>query len=305
MSFLESPYTRLAHVKHFLIPFIREHTSHGCRQKLLSPPAAIIEESRRVVAQMANGGLETPTDYRMAEQDAARLTKAPDIVVKAHDDMSPRHVYKEYDVNKCCKSIPGFTRTNKNGKVARPENLMGAIACWPHWIERDCHSTDLKFLDLDYNKFHSILRKHGPDYVGGDVDAWRPVWECKRILMMKTIFSPSQPEQCDGDVDDCIVSELEEWVDLAALTGLVGGTSNGTTKTAQLTRLLSKYEQDGWRVCDSGILKVQYVKKTWLAREIVCEGATHTELSHEGCQIGLLQDRDRRIGLWRGNLHRH
>ena len=52
MSFLESPYTRLSCVKHLLIPFIREPVSHECRQKLLSPPAATMEETRRVIAQM-------------------------------------------------------------------------------------------------------------------------------------------------------------------------------------------------------------------------------------------------------------
>ena len=261
MSFLESPYTRLAYVKHFLIPFIREPVSHECRQKLLSPPAAIMEETRRVVAQMANGGLETPTDYRTAEQDSARLARARDIVVKAHGDMSPRRVYKEYDVNKYGKSIPGFTRANKNGKATRLENLLDAVDCWPHLILRDCQTKELKLLDLEYDKSHSTLCRYGPECFGGDVDAWRPVWECKRILMMKTTLSPSQPEQFDGDADECIVSELEECVNVAALRGCVVGSNNVSPKSTRLTLLLSKYEQDGWRAGDYGILKVQYVKK--------------------------------------------
>ena len=70
MAFLEGDQTRLAYIKHFLIPFIQEHTADQCRQILLNPPQELVDDTRRAVARMANGGLEVPGEYRTEEEDS-------------------------------------------------------------------------------------------------------------------------------------------------------------------------------------------------------------------------------------------
>jgi len=59
-QFLAGPLARLVYVSHVLMPFIRSHTPEQCKSILKNPPPDIVAETKRVVAQMANGGIELP-----------------------------------------------------------------------------------------------------------------------------------------------------------------------------------------------------------------------------------------------------
>eukprot|EP00959_Pyramimonas_sp_CCMP1952_P282155 5897537-Pyramimonas_sp.AAC.1 len=86
MSFLEGDQTRLAYSKFFLWPFIQEHAASSCRQMLLDPDESIVEETRRVVAQMANGGFEMPAEFTNSAHEFKRVCEARAIVETAHRD---------------------------------------------------------------------------------------------------------------------------------------------------------------------------------------------------------------------------
>ena len=269
MDFLEGPYVRLAYVKHFLIPYIRAHTAEECRKRVLDPPLEIMEATRRVVAQMANGGLEVPAAYRTAEQDDQRLKEARDIVVKAHTDVAPSRKLKEYDVCRVCKSVPGAFRPNKAGTPTRLDNLRDAMDSWPHLI----HLTggkDLVFLDLNYPKFESILAKHGAEKFGGGFESWRPVWDRKHSLSVsRTLVAPPQPEQFDGETEEVFVHEVEEWVNVVALTAVDEGE---TAKSRRVRLLLERYRREGTRHGDFCAIKVRYVRKHGLPGRWYAQG---------------------------------
>ena len=57
-AFLSGGDARLIYIRNHLIPFIQKHTADECREMLKNPSPTIVEATKRVVAQMANGGLE-------------------------------------------------------------------------------------------------------------------------------------------------------------------------------------------------------------------------------------------------------
>ena len=65
---LDSDEVRLAYTKCYLHPFIEQHTAEQCRDILLNPAPEIIDATKRVVAQMANGGVEPPDGIMNASE---------------------------------------------------------------------------------------------------------------------------------------------------------------------------------------------------------------------------------------------
>ena len=59
--FLESLEAKLAYIQVSLIPFIQRYSPADCRRALMNPTDEIREATRRVVAQMANGGIHPPS----------------------------------------------------------------------------------------------------------------------------------------------------------------------------------------------------------------------------------------------------
>ncbi|CAK0812923.1 unnamed protein product, partial [Prorocentrum cordatum] len=160
MAFLEGDQTRLAYIKFFLWPFIQEYTASRCRQVLLDPDQSIVEETRRVVAQMANGGLEVPAEFITEAENRAQLDAARGIVEAAHRDAAGKATLKLYQVNATCKSVPGAYRPGAKGKATRLDNLMGAIDRWPHLIDVNEDTKELRFLSINYAKFSEIMGKY-------------------------------------------------------------------------------------------------------------------------------------------------
>ena len=67
-SFLESPDACLMYVRNYLIPFIEQYTAEECRQMINNPSQDIVNATKRVVAQIANGDLDLLDEWQSPEQ---------------------------------------------------------------------------------------------------------------------------------------------------------------------------------------------------------------------------------------------
>lgn len=83
-EFLSSDWIRLAYIKRILLPFIEITTLEQCRGNLLNPPAVIVEATRRLVAQMANGGLDMPGNMKSKTEDDEVAKRAELLIKEAH-----------------------------------------------------------------------------------------------------------------------------------------------------------------------------------------------------------------------------
>ena len=261
MEFLEADTTRLAYIRFFLLPFIAEHSAHDCRQMLLNPPEEIINATRRVVAQMANGGLEAPSEYRTAEEESRLITEASNTVIRAHKDATNARqlTIKEYNIGRVCKSLPGTVHESTKKKKTRKDYLVEAVDLWPHLVERVQGTMEFKFLDLDYEAFASLLTRYGANHFGGGFDCWAPIWAAKRDFALISQVNPTHPEirEIAAEVH---VMRTEEWVNVVRLEeDLESGAIS--SKQVMVRQLLDRYARHGKRSGDFAILTVEYVRK--------------------------------------------
>ena len=158
-AFLESPEVRLAYWKCFLIPYIQSHTPEECTQTLLNPPDEIVEATRRVVAQMANGGINVPDSYLSEDEEARQTNEAAELIIKVFERARElgRNSVKHYDVAKTFKNIiPGAHHPSRKG-TTKLENLERAIALWPHLVLNDEDRKQMRFLDFNYGLAIQLL----------------------------------------------------------------------------------------------------------------------------------------------------
>ena len=73
---------------------------------VMSPPEEILQETRRVVATMANGGLAVPEAFCSAEKEEALQESAAQICRDVHQSTVGQAFIKSYNVHKI-KNIPG------------------------------------------------------------------------------------------------------------------------------------------------------------------------------------------------------
>ena len=115
-KFLESPFARIAFIEMYLIYWTMAHTAKDSRDIVMNPPEAVLEHTRKVIATMANGGLEVPDHFKTTDQEAEDIASAELIVRKTWTDSATfGPLLKFYDVKKI-KSIPGGYR--KDAKVS-------------------------------------------------------------------------------------------------------------------------------------------------------------------------------------------
>ena len=81
-DFLSGNLAAVIYIKKWLIPFTKKHTPAQCKHILLNPPENIVDATRRMVAQMANGGLEpAPHNINFNTQSDAAATN---LVIEVH-----------------------------------------------------------------------------------------------------------------------------------------------------------------------------------------------------------------------------
>ena len=115
-GFLESPEAKLAYLKRFLIPFIEEHSLQQTKDILLCPPNRVVENTQRLVAQMANGGLSAPDAYKTAEEEIAEKEAAEKIIRKAFVDAGRQSTVSYTQAPSLLRSVPGTFRSSTKGK---------------------------------------------------------------------------------------------------------------------------------------------------------------------------------------------
>eukprot|EP00959_Pyramimonas_sp_CCMP1952_P220005 4599726-Pyramimonas_sp.AAC.1 len=98
---------------------------------VMTPPLEILNETRRIVATMANGGLQVPESFRTPEEDTAATESAEKICRDVHADQAANGLIKTYEVKKI-KCIPGKYREGRNGEKDRLQVFSDAVSTWPH-----------------------------------------------------------------------------------------------------------------------------------------------------------------------------
>ncbi|CAK0872034.1 unnamed protein product [Prorocentrum cordatum] len=193
-EFLESPFARQAYLETYLIPWILERAASECRAMVMTPPLEILNETRRIVATMANGGLQVPESFRTPEEDTAATESAEKICRDVHADQAANGLIKTYEVKKI-KCIPGKYREGRNGEKDRLQVFSDAVSTWPHLFTlREVRGGGFERLDIDLKKMEEAIEQAGGAAVfGGGFASWRSTWECKEFLR-------DRPE--GGDAED-------------------------------------------------------------------------------------------------------
>lgn len=182
-EFLESPFARQAYIETYLLPWIMEHSAQDCRDAVMDPPSEIRDETRRVVATMANGGIHVPESFQTAEEHAVSHDNAEKTCRLVHADQSAVSMIKTYDVKKI-KCIPGCYRQGKKGDPDRLQVFTEAVSKWPHlFILREGRGGGFERLDVNLAKMEEgIDEAGGSEVFGGGFFSWLSTWECKEIL---------------------------------------------------------------------------------------------------------------------------
>ena len=182
-EFLESPFARQAYIETYLIPWILEHSAKECRDAVMDPPIEIKKDTRRVVATMANGGLQVPESFQTAEEETASHDKAEKICREVHADQSAVSIVKTYDVKKI-KCIPGYYRQGKKCEPDRLQIFSEAVSMWPHlFFLREGRGGGFERLDVNLAQMEKGIDDAGGVKVfGGGFASWLSTWECKDFL---------------------------------------------------------------------------------------------------------------------------
>ena len=102
-TFLESPFARQAYVQEFIVPWILENSALDCKAYLLNPSPAILQDTRRVIATMANGGIDLPIEFMNPEEEDKRVSAAKNIVIAAFKETEGTGLIKTYNAKKLKK----------------------------------------------------------------------------------------------------------------------------------------------------------------------------------------------------------
>ena len=147
-----------------------------------------MEATRRLVAQMANGGIEPAQGCMTLEQETELILAAQELVTAAHADADGKVFIKRYDVAKQLKSIPGVYKSSAGGggKKSKADNLDNAISLWPHLIRKNDARLGYDLLKLNFRLFEEVFSEESYAPFGGGFKYWRPVWECKSEVAIDT-----------------------------------------------------------------------------------------------------------------------
>ena len=125
---------------------------------------------------MANGGLDAAASCLTIEEEDQRVGDAMKLCKDAHKATEGRCV-KTYDVAKI-KIIPGTARASAKSK-SKLDNLAGAIDVWPHLFVID--RSDIKRLQVDVDRYESLVVKYGAEKFGGLWESWPTVWAANTV----------------------------------------------------------------------------------------------------------------------------
>jgi hypothetical protein len=253
--FLESPYARVEFIWSVLIPWVKQHTAQQSREIVMNPPEVIKNQTRRVVATMANGGIEVPESFRTVVEESKELKVAEDTVRKAWlGTVTWGSSIKAYDIKKI-KTLPGTFRIGCN-RASREDNLREAVGKWPHllqWNEGRCGW--YARLDMDLHKFDEIMLEFGEEAFGGGFSKWETVWKCEEILRSTAEWS------LEADENTVLAAQTldDPVLEVANMTCMQESLEDGTAQDPQYMR---EYLQVCKRIPNSDYGEVQVVYYT-------------------------------------------
>ena len=167
----------MAYIQVFLIPFMQRYSPADCRRALMNPPDEIREATRRVVAQMANGGIHPPSEFKSEVEEKKEAAEAAAHVRLAHLSTIDSGKFLSKNRVASIKDLPGTFRQSARSK-SKYDNLIHYVSLWPYLL---AHSTagygaGFRRLDIDLARFEGILPELGADKFSGGLENWKSVW---------------------------------------------------------------------------------------------------------------------------------
>ena len=261
-SFLESGLARLIYIRSFLIPFIQSHSADECRSILKNPSEKIVNDTKRVVVQMANGGLELPSEWCSVENREQVVRQARELLVKIHVELHGRSVVKTYAVGRLRTSLPGTVSSSKKSK-AKIDHLVEAIQNFPFLFRIE--GNDLHRLDIDAVKLDTLITESGDKLLAGGLDGWGVYWDTKASVMEDFSDEWQEPIGLDVLTDPENISEevsLDETVNIRHLEDAVCELNHYEhDKRMAAERYVARHRSEGCRVGDASTIRIIYSRK--------------------------------------------
>ena len=256
-AFLESPEARLVYIRSYLIPFMQKYNAEECRKILKNPSAEVLEATQRIVAQMANGGLELPKEWMDARGRQRVAQAAKSLLMEVHAWLGDDCLHiKMYDlVKKKDNPIPGTITGKRSGK-SRQQNFEDAVKDYPYIFRVEGNNV-LK-LNVKLNFLESLLDAAGRDSLAGGLEGWGVYWDLRSQLRD---FSPSEEQDAAMDIVSSseIARSLTETVNIVDLENEVGDKAGEEFDYAR--RYIARHRENGTRKNDFSSLTVTYYRK--------------------------------------------
>jgi hypothetical protein len=175
--FLESPEAKLAYIQVFLIPFMQKYSPADCRRALMNPPDDIRDATRRVIAQMANGGIHPPAEFKSEAEEKKDVAEAAAHVRIAHLSTIDAGRFLNKNRVASIKDLPGTFRQSARSK-SKYDNLIQYASLWPYLLAHSSsgYGAGFRRLDIDLTRFEGILLELGADKFNGGLENWKSVW---------------------------------------------------------------------------------------------------------------------------------
>jgi hypothetical protein len=289
-EFLAGPYARLSYITRFLFPFIRTHTPTACRDILKNPPAEIVAETKRVVAQMANGGVELPSEIASPGDAQRAQAAAKALMEKIHSSTAGRTVLKTYELGKL-KCIPGVYQASGRSK-SRLQNFDEAFEHYPYLFDR--MDRDIIRLNVDLGKLAGLLAMYSPEELAGTFADWGSFGALKRAAADCHVTNEIVPEHQEEAADDRCSGSLLETINVVALAEHLEDLAGDDREMA--AQVVDRF-RNGIRTGDYATVEVQYYRKHGLGGRQYARGPSAQKLSRtarkyaffseaEGSQLG-------------------
>ena len=213
--------------------------------------------TKRVVVQMANGGLELPGEWQSAQQRERVVKEAKVMLTKVHAACVGDGPVKIYDlVKRKGSNIPGSLSGKRTGR-SRQQVFEDGVLEYPFLFR--IAGYDVYKLSVDIGRLDDCIERHGRDHVG-DLETWGVLWDLKAIL--RDDFSEPIDQPCSAEyVDDAIVRDtvlpLRETVNIVALDGVADGHAD------HIQNLLTRHRTHGVRIIDYSSIEVEYYRTFW------------------------------------------
>ena len=275
-AFLSGGDARLIYIRNHLIPFIQKHTADECREMLKNPSPTIVEATKRVVAQMANGGLVLPDEWESPERREARVQDSKDMLMKVHASFGENQTARIYEVVKMKGSpIPGTVTGIRSGGVSRRVNFEKAAGFYPFLFR--IHGNLVTKLDLDLPRLATLIEEYGREALGCGLEEWGVLWDLQEQL---DEFTDHPTEGLDEDIiapTDTAAGSLAETVNIRALEEEIRNKDGEKVNYAR--SYIRRHTRHGVSQAGKSTVVIEYYRKHQIAGRRYAQGPSLQGLS--------------------------